>query len=434
MARDVELIVDHIGQLCTIPSHEGPQRGRDLGDLGLIADAAIAIQHGEVAAVGRRDAILDAYTGSQTIDVGGRLVTPGLVDPHTHLVWGGDRAEEFEMRLAGATYQEIMAAGGGINRTVRQTRAASIDSLVAAAKARLDGMLHNGTTTVECKTGYGLDVQTEITMLDTIARLNAEHPIDLVPTFLGAHAIPPEYADRPEDYVKLLVTTMIPAVARWKELHWPGILYGDVFCEEGAFTLAQSRRILEAERRAGMRLRVHVDEFASLGGTALAVEMSATTADHLLVTTPADVERLGKSDTIAVLLPATPFGLGIKNTAPARELIAAGTAIAIATDCNPGTAWCESMPMVLALATRQLGLTPAQALAAATVNAAYAVDRGDRIGSLAAGKAADLVIWDVPDYRHLSYRFGSNLAWKVIKAGRVVSPISPVPHTDTLHG
>jgi len=418
----VDLILDHVGQLCVIPAHDGgPQRGHDLGDLGIIEGAGIAIQNGQIAAVGQRDEVLDHYQANFIMDIAGRLVTPGLVDPHTHLIWAGDRAEEFEQRLEGASYQEIMAAGGGINHTVQQTRDASLTELVDQGKARLNRMLRHGTTTVEVKTGYGLNPEVELNMLNAIALLDAECEIDLVPTFLGAHAVPPEYADDPDAYVALLIEKMIPAAATWQAEHWPGPLYCDVFCEEGAFTLEQTRRILEAGQQAGMLLRVHADEFASLGATALAVEKGARTVDHLLATTPDDVARLGDAEqTIAVLLPATPFGLNVQNTAPARALLDANAMIALATDCNPGTAWCESMAMVLALATRALGLTPSQALAAATINAAYAVDRGAQIGSLEVGKLADLVVWDVSDYRHLSYRFGANLVQSVIKNGEIV--------------
>jgi imidazolonepropionase len=416
------LLVDRIGQLCVMPAHDGgPQRGLQTGDLGLILDAAVAIRSGRIVAAGPRDSILEQYAALSVVDAEGRLVTPGLIDPHTHLVWAGDRAEEFEQRIAGATYQEIAASGGGINRTVRLTRAASLVELLDQAEARLDRMLRHGTTTVECKTGYGLEPETEISMLSAIALLDSEHVVDVVPTFLGGHDVPPEYAGNADGYVELLVDRMIPAVAAWKAEHWPGPLYCDVFCEEGVFNLEQTWRILEAGSQAGLVPRLHADEFVSLGGVALAIEMGAVSVDHLLVTPPEDVMRLGQSNTIAVLLPATPFGLGIKNTAPARALLEAGAVIALATDCNPGTAWCESLQMVMALATRTLGLTPAQALAASTINAAFAVERGDQIGSVEAGKQADLVIWDAPDYRHLSYRFGTNLAQVVIKNGQVVS-------------
>lgn len=417
----VDLIIDHIGQLCVIPAHDGhPQRGSQLGDLGILEHAAIVINGEKIIAVGPRDEIWENYTATSVIDAGERLATPGLIDPHTHLVWAGDRAEEFEMRIKGATYLEIAAAGGGINRTVRLTRAATLTELIEPAAERLNRMLAYGTTTVECKTGYGLSQTTEMDMLNAIALLDSEHRMDIVPTFLGAHDFPPEYADNHDAYVDLLVDRMIPAAAAWRDEHWPGPMCCDVFCEKGVFTLEQTRRILEAAKLSGFGLRVHADEFVSLGAVGLATELGAVTVDHLLVTTAADVERLAASDTLAVLLPATPFGLGINNTAPAQAMLEAGVAIAIATDCNPGTAWCESMQFVMALATRDLRLSPAQALAAATINAAFAVQRADNIGSLEAGKQADIVIWDVPDYRHLSYRFGANLAHTVIKRGSPV--------------
>jgi imidazolonepropionase len=399
----------------------GPQRGKALGTLGLISEAAIAIRNGRIVAVGAREEVIKEFEPANVVDAAGRLVTPGLIDPHTHLIWAGDRAGEFEQRLEGATYQEIAAAGGGINRTVRETRYTGLVELVEQAALRLDRMLVNGTTTVEAKTGYGLDLHTEITMLNAIALLDAEHPIDLIPTFLGAHTIPPEYASEPDEYVNLLCHRTIPAAKAWRDDNWPGLLYCDVFCEENAFTLDQTQRILNAAQRLGFPLRVHADEFKSLGAVRLAVEMGATSVDHLLVTTPRDVELLGKSDTAAVLLPATPFGLNIPNTAPAKALIAADAIVVLATDLNPGTAWCESMQFVLSLATRALGLTQGQALAAATINAAYAVGKIDQIGSLEVGKRADLVVWDVNDYRLLGYRFGTNLVHTVVKDGKIAA-------------
>jgi imidazolonepropionase len=423
MTFSADLLIDHIGQLCIIPAQDGhAQRGTALGNLALQTDAALVISNGEIVASGPREAIIADYDGIQTINAEGRLVTPGLIDSHTHLVWAGDRAKEFEQRLSGMSYQAIMAAGGGINKTVRDTRAASLITLVEQTGVRLNHALAHGTTTLECKTGYGLDLHTELAMLNTIALLDSEHPIDLIPTFLGAHASPPEYANRPDEYVTLLTTHIIPAVCSWREAHWPQQLYCDVFCDVGAFTLDQTREILTIAHHYGLGLRLHADEFESRGAVELGISLGATTVDHLLVTTPEDVARLGKAETIAVLLPATPFGLGITNTAPARALIQAGAAIALASDCNPGTAWCENLQMTLALGTRTLGLTPAQALAAVTINAAFAVGRGERIGSLEVGKAADVVIWDTADYRQLSYRFGVNQVQTVFKNGRQVYP------------
>jgi imidazolonepropionase len=323
------------------------------------------------------------------------------------------------MRIAGATYMEIMAAGGGINNTVRQVREASLDQLIAETRQRLDRMLALGTTTVEIKTGYGLDTQTELKQLEAIYRLSAEHPSGIVPTFLGAHAVPPEYKDRTDDYVRLIVDEMIPTVAQFIRERGFEAPFIDVFCEQGVFNVEQTRRIFEAGQAAGMPLKIHADEFAGLGGTKLAAEVQAISADHLVHTPQADIEALGQSNTIAVSLPATPFGLAHHEYTPARQILDAGGAFAIATDCNPGTAWCESMQFAMALACRYMKLTPAQALAAATINAAFAVGRGDRIGSLEVGKKADLVILDAPDYRHLGYRFGGDLAQIVIKSGEV---------------
>jgi imidazolonepropionase len=421
MSNKIDLLIYNIGQLCTIPAHHsGPQRGHDLGDLGLQHKAAVGIHNGQIVTIGDSDDLCAHTTPGISLDAEGKLVTPGLVDPHTHLIWAGERAAEFEQRIAGATYQEIMAAGGGINRTVLDTRAADLTTLVEQAKPRLNTMLAHGTTTVECKTGYGLDTASEITMLNAIALLDTEHPVDLVPTFLGAHAIPPEYAAEPEGYVDVVINEMIPAAAAWRDEHWPGLLFCDVFCENGAFTLDQTRRILEAARRYGLSLKAHVDEFESLGGAALAAELGAVSVDHVVRTPEKDIRAVGLSDTIAVALPSTPFGLGHTDYTPARAFLDAGAALAVATDCNPGTGWNENMQFVMALATRYMRLTPAQALAAATINAACAISRGDEVGSLEVGKQGDLVIWDVPNYQHLSYRFGTNLAHTVIKRGQVV--------------
>jgi imidazolonepropionase len=423
MKEKIDVLIHNIGQLCTVPAHDGgPQRGHRLGDLGLLENAAVAVQDGKIAAIGPGSALRERYAATTMIDAGGQLVTPGLVDPHTHVIFAGERSGEFEQRIAGTTYQQIMAAGGGINRTVKDTRAARLDDLIAQSRRRLDTMLAHGSTTVECKSGYGLNTASEIMMLEAVARLNQRHPVDLAATFLGAHAIPPEYAGDPDGYVDLIVDDMLPAVARWRDERWTEPLFCDVFCEVGAFDLDQTRRILTAARTYDMPLKVHVDEFEPLGGTRLAAELGAVSADHVVVTPDDEIEALGRSDTIAVSLPPTPFGLAHTHYTPAQRFLDAGAALAIATDCNPGTGWNENMQFVMALAARYLRLTPAQALAAATINAAYAAGRGERVGSLEPGKQADLVIWDAPAYPHLSYRFGANLAQRVIKRGRVVYP------------
>ena len=422
-----DLLIHSAAQLCVIPPHDGgPQRGDRLGDLGLVEDGAVACAEGRVVAVGPTEQIRPDWWAPTEIDASGRVVCPGFVDPHTHVVWSGDRAEEFIERIKGTTYQEIMAQGGGIMATVRATRSAPLAQLVAEARSRLDRMLAHGTTTVEVKTGYGLTVRDEMKMLEAIAVLEVSHPITMVPTFLGAHAVPEEFAHDPDGYVDLVVEEMLPRVACPDATREPcisralSVRFCDVFCDEGAFTLEQSRRVLEAARELGLSLKIHADAFQSLGGAGLAVELGAASADHLVHTPEEEIERLARSDTIAVSLPATSFGLGQQEYTPAHALLEAGGALALGTNCNPGATWCESMPFVIALACRYLRLTPAQALVASTLNAAFAVGLGDEVGSLQPGYAADILILDLPDVRHLGYRFGSNPVERVIKGGKVV--------------
>ncbi|HOT92394.1 MAG TPA: imidazolonepropionase [Anaerolineae bacterium] len=431
-AQKCDLLVHSADQLCVIPPQDGgPQRGTSLGNLGMIEDGAVAIAAGRVIKVGPTCEVRPHFNAAREIDARGKVVCPGFVDPHTHLVWMGDRAAEFEQRIAGATYMEIMAAGGGIMSTVRATRDASVDELVAAMRPRLDRMLAHGTTTVEVKTGYGLETAAELRQLEAIVALDRAHPVTLVPTFLGAHAVPAEYRQHPDAYVDVVVHQMLPAVVeKSRTLGLPRLPFCDVFCEDGAFDLAQSRRILEAARALGFPLKIHVDEFASLGGARLAVALGATSADHLVTTPPEDIAMLGASETVAVSLPCTPFGLGQHDYTPARALLEAGAALALATDCNPGTAWNESMPFVIALACRYLRITPAQALVAVTLNAAFAVGLGDRVGSLTPGYAGDLLILDIPDYRYLGYRFGVNPVALVVKRGEIIYQTTDYQTTD----
>lgn len=415
-----DLLIHSATQVLTLTG--GPQRGAELGQLGLIEDGSVAIGDGIVLAVGPTQEIQARYSAARDIDASDKVVLPGFVDPHTHLVWAGDRAAEFEMRLAGKTYLEILASGGGILSTVRQTRAALVDHLVAQSRPRLHRMLAHGTTTAEAKTGYGLETQAELRMLEAILQLDTEGPVELAPTFLGAHAVPPEYEGHAEEYADLVCNEMLPAVDEWWRQTAGGrpLPFVDVFCETGAFSLEQSRRILLTARNLGFPLKIHADEFESLGGAGLAVALRAVSADHLVKTPPEDILALGNSGTVAVALPCTPFGLAEHEYSPAQDILAANGILAIATDLNPGTAWCENMQFAIALACRYLRLTPAQAIAAATINAAAAIGRADRIGSLEPGKQADLLILDAPDYRHLGYRFGTNLVSSVIKAGRLV--------------
>jgi len=419
MPTQIDLLIHSASQLLTLSG--GPQRGEALGNLGLIEDGAVAVHEGRIVAVGKTADLRTQFAPHFTLDASGSIVLPGFVDPHTHAVWAGDRADEFEMRLAGKSYMEIMNAGGGIMCTVRKTRAASVEQLMTETRARLQRMLAYGSTTIEVKTGYGLEAETELKLWDVIGRLHEEGPWDLVPTFLGAHAIPAEYKGREDAYVDLVVNDMLPAISDTQYAIRDRPRFADVFCEEGAFTVEQSRRILEKAKALGFQLKIHADEFVSLGGTAMGVELGAVSADHLVFTPQADIAALGKSNTVAVGLPCTPFGLGQKEYTPAKDFLAAGGLLAIASDCNPGTGWCESMQFVIALACRYMKLTPAQAIAAATINAASAVGMSERVGSLEPGKQADVLILDAPAYQHLGYRFGVNLVKTVVKKGKVVT-------------
>ena len=399
-----------------------PRRGREQGDAGIIPNGAVAIRQGHILAAGPTETILPQYRGEETqlLDASGKTVTPGLVDAHTHLVWAGWRDEEYELRLKGATYLEIMEAGGGIMSTVRATRLASEEELKELTRERLMRMLTHGTTTVEIKSGYGLSVEAEMKMLWAIRDLNLELQAEgtgprIAPTFLGAHAIPTEYADKPEEYVNLVVDKMLPTVAREGLAEWC-----DVFCDRGAFTAEQTRRILRKAKELGLGTRLHANEFERVGAVQVAAEMGAISADHLLVMEEEDIAALRDAGTVAVLLPGTPLGLGLKDYAPARALIDAGVPVALATDCNPGTCPSENLALMISLACSQMRMSPAEAIVAATINSAHALNRGHLIGSLEPGKLADMVIWNAPNHRHLAYHFGVNLAEAVFVGGSLV--------------
>ncbi|MCE7937183.1 imidazolonepropionase [bacterium] len=412
-----DLVIEH-ATLVTVAGGTGPLRGARQADLGVVPDGAVAVADGRIAAVGPRAAVLRALSGvpAAVFDAGGRVVLPGFVDAHTHPVWAGSRAEELEQRIAGATYVEIMAGGGGIGSTVRATRAASETRLLADLLGRLDRLLAFGVTTVEAKTGYGLSTEEELRHLALLAEADRRHPVRIVPTFLGAHAVPDGFRGRPDAYVDLVVDEMLPAVAT----AWPGV-FCDVFCDDGAFTLAQAERILRRAAALGLGLKAHADEFANLGCTALAAGLGATSVDHLVATTAEDVAVLAARGSVAVLLPGTTFGLGSTRFAPARAMVASGVPVALGTDLNPGTCPSESMPLMLALATRYLRLSTAEAIVAATRNAAYASGRGEMAGRLEPGFAADVIVIDGDDYRDLAYRFGGNPVVRVMVGGRWVA-------------
>jgi len=415
------MLIHSASQLLTLAG--GPQRGNALGSLGLIENGALVMRDEKIITVGTTDDLRNAYPDEPTLDAGHCVVMPGFVDPHTHIIWAGDRANEFELKMAGTPYLDILAAGGGILSTVKATRTASMETLMAQTRPRLLRMFRHGTTTAEAKTGYGLQTSTELRLLKALLALSEESPLELAFTFLGAHAIPPEYQDNPQGYTNEITNTMLPMLKEWWETHAPrkALPFVDVFCETKAFTLEQSRQILNRAGSLGFPLKIHADEFDNLGGAALAAELGAASADHLVVTSDADIEALGKSDTVAVALPCTPFGLAERHYTPAKKLLAAGAMLALATDCNPGTSWNESMQFALALACRYMGLTPAQAIAASTINSAHAIRRADTIGSLEVGKQADILILSVSDYRQMGYRYGTNLIKQVIKRGQVYS-------------
>jgi imidazolonepropionase len=413
------MLIHSASQLITVSGP--PQNGRSLGRLGIIENGAVLIRDGLITAAGTSQEMLSSYPGEARVDAHNRVVMPGLVDPHTHLPWAGGRAGEFEMRLMGKSYLEIMAAGGGINSTVTATRSCSDEVLLEETRQRAKTIFRYGTTTAEAKSGYGLTLESELRLLDVLMALDHEGPLELIPTFLGAHAFPGEYKQNPDDYVQLICSGMLPElVGHWCNKYPDRPLpFVDVFCDQGAFSTEQTEAIFIAAGKLGFPLKIHADEFANLGGTRLAVQYGAISADHLVKTNPADIQALAKGKTVAVSLPCTPFGLAHREYTPASELLAADVVMALASDLNPGTAWSGNMQFVIALACRYMQLTPAQAVAAATINAAAAIGRADRIGSLEAGKQADLLILSVSDYRHLAYQFGVNLVSHVIKKGRI---------------
>jgi len=421
----VDLLVHSATQVVTCASPGGPRRGSAMREIGMIPHGAVAIRNGRIAAVGASDDVRRAYEAGQEIDASGHVVCPGFVDPHTHVAYAGDRIDEFERRIRGETYQQIAAAGGGIRSTVHATREASVSAIVEQSSARLDEMLALGTTTAEVKTGYGLDTGNELKLLRAIDRLDRRQPIELVPTFMGAHAVPPEFDGRAGAYVQALIDEMLPAAVDW----YAGSafaasgrpMFADVFCEVNAFDVAQSQRVLQAARDAGLPLKAHVDEFTELGGLALALDLGATSVDHLDETGAAGIAALGRSATVAVVIPTVNFNFGSTRFANARAMIDAGAAVALTTDINPGSAPGPSMPLAMAIACRYQKLLPSEALAAATINAAHAIGLGDRLGSLEAGKQGDLIVCDVPDYRHLAYRFGGNPVVNVVKRGTIVA-------------
>jgi imidazolonepropionase len=418
-ALPTSLLITGASQLLTLRGH-GPRRGSALASLDIIKDGALLVCDGKITALGTRAKMetLPEASAAEELDLGGRVVLPGFVDSHTHLIHAASRAEEYELKIAGASYEEIAHRGGGILNSVKMLRAATAEALKQRARRALAQFAACGTTTIEAKSGYGLDVENEMKILWLHKELAAEQPLDIVSTFLGAHVVPVEYRGTStgvKRYIALLTEKLIPEIAKEKLAE-----FCDVFCDRGAFTSEQAKQILEAGKRYGLIPKLHAEQLTRTGAAQLAVKLGAASCDHLEQVNSSDITALAKSQTVATLLPGCDFHLGLKHYAPARKLIDAGAIVALATDYNPGTSPTVSMPMILSLACTQLRMTPAEAITAATVNAAYALRRDKQIGSLGVGKLADLAIFEVADYREIPYYFGVNSCWMTIKRGVVV--------------
>jgi imidazolonepropionase len=413
------LLITGASQLLTLRG-SGRRRGKFLSDLGLIKDGALLVREGVIAAVGTRQEVesLPEARAAEKLDLGGRVVLPGFVDSHTHLIHAASRAEEYELKIAGASYEEIARKGGGILNSVKKLRAATAEALKKRALAALRQFAAYGTTTLEAKSGYGLDVASELKILRLHKELAAEQPLEIVSTFLGAHVVPEEYRGKTngaEPYIKLIEENLLPEIGE------KGLAeFCDVFCDRGAFTVAQAKRVLQAGRQWGLAPRLHAEQLSRTGATRLAILLRAASCDHLEHVNKGDIRALGKSDTVATLLPGCDFHLGLRHYAPAQALMDAGAIVALATDYNPGTSPTLSMPMILSLACAQLRMTPAEAIAAATINAAYALRREKSIGSLEVGKQADMAVFEVADYREIPYYFGVNHCWMTVKRGQQI--------------
>ena len=423
--KNVDLIVKNAKQIVTCTSDGIAKKGSAMLDVGIIENGAIAVDEGKIVAVGKSDEITQEFSSKTVIDADNKSVTPAFVECHTHIVYGGNRLDEFELKIKGADYLEILESGGGIISTVKKTREASLDELVEQSRKRLDKMLRLGVTTCEVKTGYGLDTETEFKMLDAIAELDKIQTIDLIPTFLPAHAIPPEWKGKEDEFTDLICDEMLPKAIDWhKNSHFAQKesqdFFIDVFCEKGAFNLEQSKKVIETAKNLGFSIKAHVDEFTNLGGARFAIENGATSIDHLDATSDGEIEMLADSETVGIVTPTVNFNFGSTEFADARKMIDRGCAIAVSTDYNPGSAPCPSLPNAMAIACRYQKLLPSEVFNGATINAAFAVGLGDKVGSIEVGKQANILILDTDDYRELTYEFGGNFVSKVIKQGKIV--------------
>ena len=418
----VDLIIHNIGQLVTCASNDFPKKGAIMNDVGMIENGAIAVKDGLIAAVGKSDELLRECKTENSIDAQQKVVCPAFVECHTHIVYAGDRINEFELRIKGATYLEIMEAGGGIVSTMKYTRQANLEELVQQSRQRLDQLLRLGVTTCEVKTGYGLSTESELKMLEAIISLQEIHSIDVIPTFLAAHAIPPEFNENPDDYVDLICEEMLPKAQQL--IQDSGLrtqdCFADVFCEKNAFNLEQSKKVLLAAKKLGFGLKAHVDEFTNLGGARMAIELGAVSVDHLDVISDEEIQLLAASNTIGVITPTVNFNFGSTEFADARKMIDKNCAIALSTDFNPGSAPCPSLPNAMAIACRYQKILPSEALNAATINAAFAVGSSEKVGSIETGKYADILVLDTKDYRAMAYEFGGNCIQTVVKNGKIV--------------
>lgn len=416
---EVDLIIENANELLTIAGgSQKPLLGTQMKELGIIRNGGLATDKGRIVAVGKTENISRQFRSRESLDATGKVVMPGFVDAHTHLIFAGSREDEFEMRLQGASYMEILRKGGGILKTVRDTRKASRTELVESCKKTLKTMLEHGTTTMEAKSGYGLNMEDEIKCLEVMKILNEKQPVEVVPTFLGAHAIPPEYKDNADDYVALIVEEMIPTIANRKLAE-----FCDVFCEKGVFGIEQSRKILLSGKKHGLKPKLHADELTNLGGAELAAEIGAVSAEHLLFSSDKGIKMLAEKGVVAVLLPGAAFSLMVGRYADARKMIEFNVPVALGTDFNPSCR-IENLQTIIALACYQMRMTPAEAIVASTINAAHAINRSQEVGSLEVGKKADVLVLDIPNHRFLGYRYGVNLIDKVLKNGEPVVEFS----------
>lgn len=410
---EIDLLIKHAKELLTLSSSF-----RDESGLGIIRDGAIAFKEGRIFWIGKTGAFPKDFvlsSAGQAIDATGKVVMPGLIDAHTHLVFGGSRENEFEQRIEGLSYLEIAERGGGILSTVEATRRASFEELLFSGKRRLDRLLSKGVTTVEAKSGYGLSLEDELKILRVMKSLQGEHPVDIIPTFLGAHTLPKEFKDERRRYIDLLVKEMIPKAVE------EGLAeFCDVFCEEKAFSLDESREILEAGKRYGLKPKIHADQLSPGGGAELAAEVGAYSADHLEYISPQGMERMAEKGVVAVLLPGASFFLSMKKFPPAREMIERGVKVALSTDLNPGSSMTESLPLMMTMGCLFFRMTPQEVIQAVTIHAAKSMGREREIGSFDLGKKGDAVLLDIPNYQYLPYHFGVDHVELVVKSGKVV--------------